>query len=249
MERSAGEIALIITVNTSVSYVFLLFVTRMLGRKDISQLTFFDFVNAITIGSIIANIAMDPDSPMWYGILSTAVWGAWVMATNLLTLRSLPARKIIDGEPIVVIHNGKILEENLGRRYYNVNDVLMQLRNENIFDPKQVELALMEANGTLSILKKSQFQNVTNQDINISPKPQPGSLLAGMELIVDGQVLRKNLRFSGLTEEELLKRLAAQGVNDVREVLVAAGLPDGTLYVDKKKDGEREGLKNQDKLL
>ena len=249
MERPVAEIVLILAVNTSVSYLFLLFVTRILGRKDISQLTFFDFVNAITIGSIVANIAMDPDTPLWYGIFSTALWGAWVMATNVITLKSLPARKLLDGEPIIVIHDGKILEDNLGKRYYNVNDVLMQLRNENIFDPGQVELALMEPNGTLSILKKAQFQNVTNQDINITPKPQPSAALAGTELIIDGQVLRENVRFAGLTEEELLQRLSAQGVGDVKEVLMACILPDGRLYVDRKDDGERQAVKNQDRIM
>ncbi len=248
MERSSMEIILILTINTSVSYIFLLAVTRILGRKDISQLTFFDFVNAITIGSIIANVTMDPDTPLWYGIFSTAIWGAWVFATNIITLKSLPARKLLDGEPIIVIHKGKILEENLGKRYYNVNDILMQLRNENIFDPNQVELALMEPNGTLSIMKKSQFQNVTNQDLNITPKAQINTQYISEELIVDGEIIYENLKFSGMTEDTLMQQLRVQGIESIKEVLVAYYLPDGTLYIDKKDDQECRALRKQDTI-
>lgn len=110
-------------------------------------------------------------------------------------------------------------------------------------------MALMEANGTLSIMKKSQFQNVTNQDLNITPKYQTSSQYAGTELVVDGKLIHQNLKFSGTSEEELMRLLKHQGVNDVKEVLVAMYLPDGTLYIDKKEDRERKDLKDQDRII
>lgn len=140
---------------------------------------------------------------------------------------------------VLVIYDGKILEEYLGRMHYNIDDLLMQLRIQNVFDPSEIELGIMEPNGELSIKKKPQFSAVTNQDLNIM-KPAPlASRFTGRQLIVDGVVADKELEALGVSKQWLLDQLKLQGVADVSEILVASIKPDGTLYWDKKSDNPK----------
>jgi uncharacterized membrane protein YcaP (DUF421 family) len=222
--------------HTLFSFFLLLILTRIMGRKKITQLTFFDYISGITIGSIAAVVAVDPSIDLSMGSASLVVWTACVMLMNVVTLSSISARKLIDAEPIIVIHNGQILEANLGKRYYNIHDLLMQLRRQGIFDPNEVEIGIMEPDGLLSIMKKSQFQPVTIKDLNIPPGNQTASKYTGMEIIVDGEILIHNLHQIGYDQQWLQSHLLAHGISDPAEIMLAAINPDGTLYIDKKTD-------------
>lgn len=222
--------------HTIIGFVYLLFLTRLMGRKQIAQLTFFDYVTGISIGSIAAVVAVDQTLELDVLITSLTVWTLCMMITNFLTKSSVPARKIIDSHPVLVIHDGKILEEHLGRMQYNVDDLLMQLRIQNVFDPSEVELGIMEPNGELSIKKKPLLSAVINQDLNIM-KPAPlASRFTGRQLIVDGMIVAKELEALGVSKQWLLDQLKLQGAAKVSDILVASVKPDGTLYWDKKAD-------------
>lgn len=222
--------------HTFIGFVYLLFLTRLMGRKQIAQLTFFDYVTGISIGSIAAVVAVDQTLELDVMLTSLTVWTLCLMFTNYLTKSSVPARKIIDSQPVLVIHDGKILEENLGRMHYNVDDLLMQLRIQNVFDPSEIELGIMEPNGELSIKKRPQLATVTNQDLNIM-KPAPlASPFTGRQLIVDGVVVDKELEALGVSRQWLFDQLKLQGAATVSDILVASIKPDGTLYLDKKSD-------------
>jgi len=207
-----------------------------MGRKQIAQLTFFDYVTGISIGSIAAVVAVDQSIELDVLIASLSVWTICMMITNYLTKNSVPARKIIDSHPVVVIHNGKILEEQLGRMHYNIDDLLMQLRIQSVFDPSEVELGIMEPNGELSIKKRPQFSTVTNQDLNIIQSAPLASEFTGRQLIVDGIVIDKELETLGVSTQWLSDQLKLQGIVDITDILVASIKPDGTLYIDKKID-------------
>ncbi|QJW47060.1 DUF421 domain-containing protein [bacterium BFN5] len=222
--------------HTLISFVYLLFLTRIMGRKQIAQLTFFDYVTGISIGSIAAVVAVDQSIELDVLIASLSVWTICMMITNYLTKISVPARKIIDSHPVLVIHDGKILEEQLGRMHYNVDDLLMQLRIQKVFDPSQVELGIMEPNGELSVKMRPQFSSVTNQDMNIIQSAPLASGLTGRQLIIDGLVINKELSALGLSRQWLGDQLKLQGITDISDILVASIKPDGTLYIDKKND-------------
>ncbi|MBP2644935.1 MAG: hypothetical protein H6Q75_375 [Firmicutes bacterium] len=225
-----------IAIRTSISFLLLLLLIRIMGRKQISQLTFFDYITSISIGSIAAVVAIDTSIPLIVGIFALIVWTVCIMAVNLLTLKSVPARKFIDGTPIMVIYDGKILEKNLGSRFYNAHDLLMELRENGVFDPNEVQVAIAEPNGKLSILKKSQYQPITVKDLNLPPSTQAASWFAGKELIVDGKIMEENLTAFGIQKEWLNEQLKNQGITQASEVLLATITPEGTLYLDKKKD-------------
>jgi uncharacterized membrane protein YcaP (DUF421 family) len=217
----------------------LLFIARVLGRRTLSELTFYDFVIGLIIGNLGSAVITEREFSARNGLISLTVAVMWVLVINMISLKSVPARKIIESEPLLVIHNGKILEENLKKRYYNVNDILEMLRVQGIFDPRQVEVALIETDGQLSVLKKQQYQGLTAQDLNLRNQNQtPASRLVGRELIIDGTIIEQGMTQSGMTIEELMRQLRALGVNHLSDVTLAMITPDGKLYVDRRNDKE-----------
>lgn len=226
-----------IILDTIVCLLALLLISRILGRKTFSQLTFYDFVIGITIGNVGA--AMITDASMLYtGLLSLGVATLWALTVNKLTLISLPVRKLIDSEPLIVIYNGMILEKHLKEKNYNVNDLLELLREQGIFDPGEVEIGIIESDGELSIQKKQEFREVTLQDLNLQSTPGKRKivLMTGKELIINGKIIVENVNGYGFTVEEIQSELKFQGIR-LEDVTVALLTPKGELYLDAKSDG------------
>lgn len=225
-----------VSIRTLFILILLLLITRILGRRTLSELTFYDFVIGLILGNIGASIITDQIS-IRNGILVLVVSTLWVLAINIVSLKSVPARKLIEAEPLLVINKGQILENNLKKRYYNVNDLLEMLREQGTFDPNQVEIALIEADGHLSVLKKQEYQSPNIKDLNIPIQSQHlASSLVGKEIIIDGRVLDQGLSLSGLTLDQLKVQLSAMGITTIDDVVLALITPEGKLYVDKKKD-------------
>lgn len=224
-------------INTSLALLILLIATRVMGRRSVAQLTYFDYVIGITIGSIAASMAVSQVS-VHQGAVSLGVSTLWVLLISVLTRYNLLARKLIDATPIIVIYKGQMLEANLQKNHYNVNDILEQLREQGIFDPKQVEVAIAETDGRLSVLKQPQFQPVIAKDLNISNNSSNPTVaeFIGKELVISGKVIENNLNECGITIEWLMNQLQSQGVNKVEDVTLAMLTPQNTLYIDKKND-------------
>jgi uncharacterized membrane protein YcaP (DUF421 family) len=226
-----------VITRTFLMLVSLLLVTRILGRRTLSEPTFYDFVIGLVVGHIGGSVITDEEFIIRNGLVALAVATIWILAINMLTLKSVPARKLIEAEPIMVIRRGKILENNLKKRYYNVNDLLEMLREQGTFDPNQVEIALIESDGQLSVLKKPEYQTPSIKDLAIQkPSQTPAGILAGIEVIIDGKIIEQGLSQSGLTLEQLKIQLSNLGVSDCQEVTLAMITPEGELYVDRRND-------------
>jgi uncharacterized membrane protein YcaP (DUF421 family) len=227
-----------VLIRTLVAYFALLVLTRIAGRKQMAHLTFFDYITGITIGSIAGGMIFDLELELWLGVVAITAWFALLIFTDIVTLKLVPARKIFTSEPLLVILNGQILEENLGKKYYNINDLLMKLRSQGVFDPSQVAVGIVEENGKLSILKKAENEPLTPMSSMAPPPPHsPEALnMIGKEIIIDGKVMKENLRAANISEEWLEKQLKASGIDDYAQVAVAMLKPDGNLYIDLKKD-------------
>lgn len=229
-----------VIIRTFLILVFLLIVTRILGRRTLSELTFYDFVIGLVIGQIGGSVITNEEFSIRNGLVALTVATIWILGLSMLTQRSAPARKLIEAEPLMVIRRGRILEDNLKKRFYNVNDLLEMLREQGIFDPNQVEIALIESDGQLSVLKKPEYQNPSIKDFAISKPPQtPAGILAGTEVIIDGKIVENSLAQSGLTIEQLKNQLSNLGVQELQEVTLAIITPEGKLYVDKRDDSGR----------
>ncbi|WP_207667940.1 DUF421 domain-containing protein [Serpentinicella alkaliphila] len=152
--------------------------------------------------------------------------------TGIITLKSVTAIKLIAGEPVILVQNGKILEKNMIKLRYNQDDLMMQLRGKDIFDMNEVDYPILEPHGKLSVLNKSENLNVTLKDLNIRPRKKGIST----ELIRDGRIQEDNLKAPNLSNEWLFNELIDKGVGNVKVVFLATITGNGELYIDQKND-------------
>lgn len=226
---------------TSLILGLLLIIARVLGRRTLVQLTFFDFVVGLIIGNIAALIVSDRTIDILMIVTSLVTVTVWVLIISYVSMKSLPARKILESQPILVIYKGRVLEENLSKRYYNINDLLELLREQEIFSPRQVEVALIETDGALSVLKRTDSQqNVSNNPLQSEGNSFPYSNMVGKELIIDGKIISKNLKRAGMSNEELMNQLALRGISLPQEIMLCLLTPEGELYIDTKEDFSKE---------
>lgn len=225
--------AVVVVVRSLIGFFTLLFFARLLGKQQLSQLTFFDYVLGITIGSIAASLSIDLTSrawPHWVGLLT---WTATVFALQMCTIRWKGADRYLAGEPAIVIMNGNIMEENMRKIRYTLSDLLEQLREQQVFNLSQVGFAVLETNGQLSVLLKPEHQAVTRKDLNLPPPPEG----MGSELVYSGVVIEENLKKAGLDRLWLDQQLQLQGISSLAEVFLASySCESGELYVDKYMD-------------
>ncbi len=212
-------------------FFLLLLLTRVIGKKLLSQLTYFDFVIGITIGTI-GGAYVTTEVHGNYVLISPVILTLLVVATGYITLKNNAARKLIEGEPLVIVQNGKIFEKNMGKIRYNLDDLLMQLRERGVFDLSEVEFAIIEPHGQLSVLKKSQHLPLTPKDLGLSSSYKGVS----SEIVRDGKIVEQNLKQNSLTHEWLYNQLATQNIKKVEDIFLASLATDGTLYIDKRQD-------------
>lgn len=222
-----------IIIRSLVAYYFLVIMTRLLGKKVISQLNFFDFIVGITIGSIAAAASTDPALPTAWPLTAVAVWVASAIFNNYLSLKSITFRKLTEGEATMVVYQGKLLERNMAKIRYNADDLMAQLRNQGVFSLDQVEYALLETDGHLSILQKAEDQPLTPRHIGLEMPRQQLPVV----VISEGKIIPHRLREVNITRAWLEEMLRREGVDDITQVVLAQVDTDGKLYVDLVDDG------------
>lgn len=225
-----------IFMRSFLGFTILLLLTRWMGKKQIAQLTYFDYITGITIGSIAAEAAVNHSIYLSDSLGSLTFWALFTVLFNLIILRSRKLRRVLDGEPCLVICNGQILEQSMEKMKYTLDDLMEELRQKNVFSITDVQFAVLESNGKLSIQLKPEKQPVTRQDMQIPISPQT----LQTELIMDGQVVRQNLAQKNLTEDWLMNQLGKRGIFDVSQITYACLDADQNLYMDVKKDTNTE---------
>lgn len=222
---------LIVFLRATFAFFALLLLTRVMGKRQLSQLTFFDYVNGISIGSMAATLAVDLTAESIPTLVGLLTWSLWVMVLAVLSIKSRLLRRLIDGKPTIAIQNGKILEDNLHKYGFNIDDMRMLLRQKDVFNLSEVEYLLLEADGQISVLKKSQNQPLTPFDLNI-PTNYKG---LAVDLISGGKILTDNLDLLDLSEDWLLNTLAKQNLS-LEDVFYAELETSGNLYLDVYQD-------------
>ncbi len=227
-------------IRTTAGYILLLFLTRFMGRKMISQMTFLDFVVGITVGSVTANIALGPNKQAILGASTLIILAILTIATSILRLKSFKFRKLVNSEPIVIIKNGKIIDKNMNKMRLTINDLTMKLREKNIFNISNVEFAIMETDGKLSVLPKSQQKPLTPSDLSLDTK------YTGLtkDIIIDGKIMTENLAKTNLDKKWLINQLKKEKIQDITKVFYAGLDTEGNLYTsikDTEKTTEPEG--------
>lgn len=197
--------------------ILLYLVTKLIGRKQLSELSLFDYVIGISIGNFAAEMIINMDTPYYYGCIAMVTFGLVAYLVSIVTMKSIKLRRIIIGTPTIVIQNGKILESNLKKLKMDTNDLLEQIRIGGVFDLSEVEYAIEEANGKLTIMKKSMYNPITPNDMNIKVKRT--DLVAN--IIIDSKILINNLKNMNKTEEWLEQELKIKGYRDLNKILLA----------------------------
>ncbi|AMO35037.1 membrane protein [Lysinibacillus fusiformis] len=218
-------------LRTTLSFFILLILARILGKKQLGQLTFFHYITGITFGSIAAEIASQEETPFLDGIISLVWWSALTYLMTIITIKSKKARVLIDDKPTIVVQNGLILESALRKNRLHMDELTMMLREQAIFSVQDIHYALLETNGKLSVLQKTSEQVATKQDVKADVTP-PTYLPT--EVISDGQLIKENIVELELTEDWVMKKLKKQNVHSVEDVFFAQVQTNGSLYISLK---------------
>ena len=197
------------------SVISLFIITKFMGHKQVAQLDFFDYISGITIGSIGAEMATDLKAP-WQSFTALAIYGAFSLFLNFLTQKIPKTRKYINGSPTILMHEGKIYYKNLKKSKLDLSEFLLLCREQGYFQLSEIQTAIFEHNGKLSILPSELSRPVTPSDININPPKQHIST----EIIMDGEIMGENLKRIGKSEKWLLKKIRSQGYKEVNEILL-----------------------------
>jgi uncharacterized membrane protein YcaP (DUF421 family) len=226
------EEALSALFRSVVTFVSLLIFSRILGKTQISQFTFFEYITGISIGSIAGRLSSDLAGRPWPILVALMAWVTMALGMQSAVVGHRWFARMVDGEPVVVIQNGQVLEGNLKLLRLRTDDLSSMLRVQGIFDLSKVEFAVLEPHGELSVLKRSQHRAVTPADLQLPTKYEG----MGVELVVDGQIVEQNLRDLHLNRAWLRERLREQGAGEPGEVFLAILDTQGRLYVDRYQD-------------
>lgn len=216
-----------IMIRTLAAVLFLFLLTRLLGKRQISQLSFFEYITGITIGDLAASISLDLNSNWYLGVISLAVWVAVSLCIEYLQLKSKWARGIIDSSSTVLIKDGKVLEDNLKKEKLTNEELLEQLRKKSVFKAAEVEFAVMEPNGEINILLKKENLPLTPSMLGIKTAPE----IEPQTVILDGVAMAEPLATIGRSMGWLKTELEKLGVS-LDNVYLAQVDAYGSLYVD-----------------
>jgi uncharacterized membrane protein YcaP (DUF421 family) len=196
------------TIIRSILLIIGLFViTKLLGKKQLSSLSFFEYIVGITVGDIAGTLSMDPDLSLRDGIASLIIWSFVPFAISLISLRSRAFRRIVEGKSTTFIEHGNIIEKNMRNEKYSLDELLEQLRKKSVFKVADVEFASLDSNGELSVLLKKEKQPLKYEDISHMTEDDN----VPVTLIMDGEMIKENLEKAKLDKKQLVKLIKNKG--------------------------------------
>ncbi|KOR82263.1 DUF421 domain-containing protein [Paenibacillus solani] len=233
-----------IVLRTLCAVVVLFFMTKLLGKRQVSQLSFFEYLTGITIGSLVAYISLDLEANWYLGLIALGVWVACSLLIEYIQLKNKKARDFIDFKATVLIKDGKILEDNLKKERLSSDELMEQLRKKNVFQVADVEFAIMESSGEINILQTRESLPLTPKDLGI----QVASEKVAQVVVMDGQVMDEPLRVMGFNQGWLMEELDKQGAK-LSDVYLAQVDTYGQLTIDLYDDQIQTPQNEERKLL
>lgn len=198
------------------SIIILFIVTKIIGKKQVSQLSLFDYVVGISIGNFIAEMVLNKEVQYMDGVVAMFVFGIFSYIVSITTMKSIGFRRFVIGVPTIIIENGKIIESGLKKTNIDINDFLEQCRLQGYFNIDDISYAIMEASGDISILPKSNATPVVQKDLKI--KSSNATITAN--IIIDGKFLKNNIKGCNLTINQIRDELRKQGYKTEDEILL-----------------------------
>lgn len=216
-----------VILRTIFAVVALFFLTKLLGKRQVSQLSFFEYITGITLGSIAAYVSLDTDKTWHLGVIALLVWVAFSYGIEFLQIKSKKARDFIDFKATVLIKDGKILEDNMKKERLTTDELLEELRKKDVFKVADVEFAIMESDGAINVLLTRENQPLTPKHLGVKVAPERET----QAVIMDGKVLDEPLDTLGLTRGWLQGQLDKLGFT-VENVFLGQVDSYGELTVD-----------------
>lgn len=217
------------------SVVTLFILTKLMGYRQMSQMSMFDYINGITIGSIAAEMATSLEENYMQPLTAMIVYALADIFLSVVSSKSIKARRVIEGKPLILLNHGEIYRENLKKAKIDVNEFLVQCRVNGYFDVSKLETAILEGNGKISFLPKVSDRPVTPTDMNLTP--QQDYMVANV--ILDGKVMEENLRHTGNDERWLHNQIKGQGADCIEDVLLATCDASGQVAVFLKNNRKK----------
>lgn len=200
-----------------ISLIVLFFTTKIIGKKQVSELSLFDYVIGISIGNFTAEMVMDIQGQYINGIIAMLTFGIFAYFVSIISMKSILLRRYIIGVPTLIIENGKILENAMKKTKIDINDLLEQTRNAGYFDIDEIAYAIMEANGKLSFLPKDKNKPITKKDMSL--KQEKDELTAN--IIIDGKLMKNNIKNTDKSLEWVIHDLKVKGYKTYENILLA----------------------------
>ena len=207
---------LVLCLTTLGSFGILFLVAKFIGRKQISQLDFFDYITGITIGSIAAEMATELEEP-WKPLTAMIIYGGVTLLLSVISLRFPRTRKYLNGTPSILMDHGKLYHENFKKAKLELSEFMVLCRQQGYFDLTGIQTAVLEYNGKLTILPVTSQRPATPNDLNLAPQQE----LLFTELIMDGRILEDNLKRMGLDQTWLNKQLKQRHIHTPKDVFLA----------------------------
>lgn len=223
---------IIVLSTTSITILFIL--TKIIGSREISQLSMFDYINSITIGSIAAEMATSLEENFVQPLVAMITYTIIIIFIEYLCGKSLIIRRFINGTALILLDNGKLYKENFKKAKMDVTEFLTECRNKNYFNISDIQTAILESNGKLSIIPISQKRKLTTEDLNIPAKQEQITT----NVILDGKIIYENLKSTENNETWLKNSLRKQNITNINDIFLATCDSDNNLSVytniDKK---------------
>ncbi len=217
-----------------ISFMVLFVVTKLLGKRQMSELSLFDYVVGISLGNFASEMAINLQANWVNAMTAIIVFGLCALLVSISTVKSIAFRRFFTGKPAVLIQNGKLMYENMKKNKYDINDLTEEARSNGYFDLSEIEYAILEANGKVSFLPKGEYKNITIKDMGL--KSQKQGLCANV--IIDGNIMVKHLESIGKDEKWLMHELDVKG-KDVLNILLATIDVNGNLTIYDKFHNEK----------
>ena len=223
------EILKIIVLSFS-SFAVLFFLTKLMGNREMSQLSMFDYIISITIGSIAAEMATALEDDFTQPLIAMLVYAIGAILVSFLSLHSIKARRFVSGTSCILYDNGKIYSKNLKKSKMDLNEFLMQCRTNGYFNLSDIQTAILESNGKLSFIPNSLKRPATPEDLNLNPKQN----FLVTNVIIDGKVIEENLKNTGNNLKWLQINLEKQNADKIEDILLATCDKDNNLSIYTK---------------
>lgn len=219
-----------IAIELIIGFMALFALTKILGKATLSQVTAFDFISAIVLGEFVGNALYDKEIGIGSILFAIVLWGLMIYIVEWCTQKFRSTRGFLEGKPAIVIRNGHLDRKQMKKEKLDLNMLQNLLRQKDIFSIREVAYAVLETDGSVSALKKSKYDNPTNDQLQRPDKP----VYLPVTLILDGEIDRENLKRAGLDEKWLMNELKKEQIDDYKDVFYCEWKKDEGIFLEKK---------------